>query len=179
MTYIIALLSVFNCIVIWTAGPYLFDSFAPKVNGVKDPWVGQLATEYSKFISVGVMFYHFACCYQFMANGMGQTQITLIMTSFASLVHLVLASALIDVFPSKMTGIGISSMIHMFCRFLIAVVFVRFNKVTSEALIPFSDPESRKDLKEMAILGFNSFLLRVMAWWAFDVFTQLAATLET
>lgn len=27
-------------------------------------------------------------------------------------------------------------------------------------------------------LGWDSMLLRVMAWWAFDVFTQLAATLD-
>lgn len=78
-----------------------------------------------------------------------------------------------------MQAVGVASMIHMFTRFIVAVIFVKFNKVTKEALLPFNDPESTKDLKDMFVLGFNSFLLRVMAWWAFDVFTQLAASLET
>jgi Na+-driven multidrug efflux pump len=34
---------------------------------------------------------------------------------------------------------------------------------------------SFKDLGYIVVLGWQSFRLKVMGWWAFDVFTQLAA----
>lgn len=71
MTIIVGILSVINLAIIWGAGPFLFEALSPVSNGVKDPWVGKLATEYSRYISIGVMFYHFASCFIFMSNGMG------------------------------------------------------------------------------------------------------------
>jgi hypothetical protein len=39
------------------------------------------------------------------------------------------------------------------------------------------DEDSFKGLSEIAIIGYNSFLVKVMGWWAFDVFTQMASLL--
>lgn len=37
------------------------------------------------------------------------------------------------------------------------------------------DKASWADLGPLAKIGWNTFLVQVMGWWAFDVFTQLAA----
>jgi Na+-driven multidrug efflux pump len=39
------------------------------------------------------------------------------------------------------------------------------------------DEDSFKGLNEIITVGYNSFLVKVMGWWAFDVFTQFAALL--
>ena len=56
-------------------------------------------------------------------------------------------------------------------RFFIINAAVRFDSKLSKMLITFSDPDSYRNLGEMALLGWNSILLKVMGWWAFDVFT--------
>lgn len=45
-------------------------------------------------------------------------------------------------------------------------------------LIPISHKESWEGLGKMMKLGFMGVLTRVMGWWAFDVFTQLASFLS-
>ena len=39
------------------------------------------------------------------------------------------------------------------------------------------DEDSFKDLSVIVQVGYNSFLVKVMGWWAFDVFTQMASLL--
>ena len=38
---------------------------------------------------------------------------------------------------------------------------------------------SREGLWEMHRIGFRNLVLKIMGWWAFDVFTQMAAFLPT
>ena len=63
------------------------------------------------------------------------------------------------------------------CRYAIAYCFAVSDKDLSKCLIPLSHPDSWKDFKYTIKIGWESFLLRVMGWWAFDVFTQLASML--
>lgn len=44
-------------------------------------------------------------------------------------------------------------------------------------MISMFHPDSKTDLYYTFKVGFYSFLHKCMGWWAFDVFTQLAATL--
>ena len=39
------------------------------------------------------------------------------------------------------------------------------------------DEDSFKGMGEIVSVGYNSFMVKVMGWWAFDVFTQLASLL--
>ena len=77
----------------------------------------------------------------------------------------------------KMTGVAIASMIHFVFRFIFMFTLVRCDKSAQKCFIPLNDEDSFKGLREMLIVGWNSFLVKVMGWWAFDVFTQMAAML--
>jgi len=109
---------------------------------------------------------------------MGKTTINLYSTSIASVIHWIIAFSIVDCFESKMIGIAIATNIHFIFRFIIAVILTRTDEKVKEGIISFDSPESWKDLGVMCKLGFDSVLLKVMAWWAFDVFTQLASFLS-
>jgi len=98
-------------------------------------------------------------------------------TIFATVIHIFLAPYLAVTLDMKMLGISIATMIHFIMRFLGNRTICQLDSHLSRSFVSIRDPDSWKDLGEMAWLGWNSFLLKVMGWWAFDVFTQLAAFL--
>jgi len=70
-------------------------------------------------------------------------------------------------------------MIQFIVRAAVGFLLTVTDKDLNKSFISMKDPESWKDLGEMYTLGWNTILLRVMAWWAFDVFTQIATFLPT
>lgn len=70
-----------------------------------------------------------------------------------------------------MLGAAIASSIHFVCRFLIAYFFISRDEKLKKCFISFNHPDSWKDLGHITKVGWNSFLLKVMGWWAFDIFT--------
>ena len=79
----------------------------------------------------------------------------------------------------KMLGISIATSLHFFVRYIVSYVIMSFDKDLNKFFIPFSDPESydKAGLIEMNSLGWSVFAMRVMGWWANDVFTILATNL--
>jgi Na+-driven multidrug efflux pump len=77
----------------------------------------------------------------------------------------------------KMTGVAIASMIHFCFRYIIMYSLVSSNKDAQKCMIPLKHEDSWKGHKEIIVVGWNSFLVKVMGWWAFDVFTQMASML--
>lgn len=77
----------------------------------------------------------------------------------------------------KMHGIAIATAIHFFLRFFFTRTICHMDSKLSENMVSIRAPECWEGLGEMFKFGFDFFLLRVMGWWAFDVFTQLAAFL--
>lgn len=98
------------------------------------------------------------------------------MTGISSVIHWILAFSLFGQYENKMTPIVIATTVHFVFRFIVPFTFAKTNAKCNENMISIRDSESWKDLKEIFQQGFDSLMLRVMAWWAFDVFTQLAAT---
>jgi hypothetical protein len=70
-----------------------------------------------------------------------------------------------------MTGIAIASSFQFLMRTLISVSIAFCDPDLRRCLIPLNHPDSWKDLGYSIKIGWESFLLRVMGWWAFDVFT--------
>jgi Na+-driven multidrug efflux pump len=71
----------------------------------------------------------------------------------------------------KMVGVAIASCVQFICRFLIMFVCAKTDKELSKSFIPLFHEDSFKDLGYVLEIGWQSFLLKVMGWWAFDVFT--------
>jgi MATE family multidrug resistance protein len=111
------------------------------------------------------------------ANAFGVTYLNLAMTAIASVVHWTLVYFITDMFDNKMIPIAIASSVQFTVRCIVVWLGIRGNEEMKKGLIPLSDPQSWEDLKEMRQLGFDSVLLKVMGWWAFDIFTQLASFL--
>lgn len=128
-------------------------------------------------VAPAVFLYHIGTAVLQYASSSGKTKYALYSNAIASFAHWAIAIGFFDKYEDKMTIIAIASSFQFFVRFLVAFVCVYTDKEIAEGLIPLTDPESTKDLKEMLALGGNSILLRVMSWWAFDVFTQLASRL--
>lgn len=76
-----------------------------------------------------------------------------------------------------MTGVAIASLVHFCFRYIIMFSLVSTNKDAQKCMIPLKHEDSWKGLREIVVVGWNSFLVKVMGWWAFDVFTQLASLL--
>jgi Na+-driven multidrug efflux pump len=144
-----------------------------------DPMVTKLAVEYIRFTACGVIVSAYGVTYSSWATACGKNQVGMFSTILASIVHLTIVWNIFDKFDNKMTPIAISSMIQFFCRATFSILFTVMDSDMRKAFIPYSDPESRKDLREMYAHGGNTILLRVMSWWAFDVFTQLCSSLPT
>lgn len=75
----------------------------------------------------------------------------------------------------KMLGVALASSIHFVFRFLIIFACAKLDKDLKKSFIPIFHEDSFKDLGYVLEIGWQSFLLKVMGWWAFDVFTQFAA----
>ena len=58
------------------------------------------------------------------------------------------------------------------------MAFVHLNKELKRGLIPFFSKETSKHWGEVSRAGYHSFLLRVMSWWTFDLFTWFASFLD-
>lgn len=93
----------------------------------------------------------------------------------ASLIHFILAPYLATTLDLKMTGVAISTSIHFVIRFIIQYLCCICDKDLQRSHIPLWHPDSWNGLGEITKIGFNSFLMKVMGWWAFDVFTTLAS----
>jgi len=70
-----------------------------------------------------------------------------------------------------MFGVALASAIHMCLRWVITLVLFKLDEDLEKSDIPLTHPDSFKDLGKMAIIGWETFLVKVMGWWAFDVFT--------
>ena len=97
----------------------------------------------------------------------------------ASAIHWFLANYLAVTLDMRMLGISISTCIHFIIRYISGYFIMKFDKDLNKFFIPFSDPESydKAGLTEMNSLGWSVFAMRVMGWWANDVFTILATNL--
>ena len=111
------------------------------------------------------------------ASCQGFPRIGFFSTAGSSIIHWILAYYLAVDLDMKMLGVAIASSVQFFMRFLISFVFCFANPKLRRSMISLTNAESWKNLGDMFTIGFNSFLLRVMGWWAFDVFTQMAAAL--
>ena len=101
----------------------------------------------------------------------GKPFYSVISTAGASLVHWVLCPVLAIKYDMKMTGVAIASSVHFVCRFLIILVCAKMDPHLNRSFIPIFHPDSFKDLGYVLEIGWQSFLVKVMGWWAFDVFT--------
>ena len=103
----------------------------------------------------------------------------MISTIGASLVHWVVAYVLAVHYDMKMIGVAIASCVQFIMRFVIVYWLAHRDEDLQRSLIPLSHEDSFKDLGHIVQVGYQSFLLKVMGWWAFDVFTQLAALMDS
>lgn len=100
------------------------------------------------------------------------------MTTSSALVHFSVAKVLCNVYDMKFLGIAIASAVHFVARFLVGVMVVRYTKTFNSHIVPLCSADSFKDMNDIFKLGMQSVLLKVMGWWAFDVFTLLASQLN-
>ena len=105
-------------------------------------------------------------------------QYTFYSTLSASICHWIMAYYFAVNLDMKMTGVAIASSIHFVIRAVVSITCVRLDPDLKKCLIPIMHEDSWKGLKDMFHLGCSSMLLKVMGWWAFDVFTQLAGFLD-
>ena len=146
-------------------------------------WMGQpedvalLAARYVKIVGPGVIIYIWGCAIQQFCSCQGKPRYNLYSTVGASICHWIIAYYLAVKLDMKMTGCAIASSIQFIMRFVIVYICVLWDADLYQCLIPLSHPDSWKDFKYTLKIGWDSFLLRVMGWWAFDVFTQLASML--
>lgn len=129
--------------------------------------------------AVGVMFSVFGVTMSTFATAFGKNEVGMFSTIFGTLVHFIVVNCIFDSFTNKMIPIGIASGLQFFARAFSSYIQTMLDEKCKSAFIPYSDPASWEDLGEIYRHGFNTLLLRTMGWWAFDVFTQLAATLPT
>jgi len=95
----------------------------------------------------------------------------LMSTVLASFTHWIVAYILCCVFDYKMIGIAIATGSYYVARFLLRLIFSKCDKELSKNSVSFKDPRSWENLREMHEYGFSTMTLKVMTWWAFDVFT--------
>lgn len=92
--------------------------------------------------------------------------------------HFLVAKTLTSVYDLKFLGIAIASSIHFIVRGVVGTLLVRYGKSFKKSIVPICSGDSFKDMGAIFKLGFQSIMLKVMGWWAFDVFTLLASQLD-
>ena len=123
------------------------------------------------FYFVGFSYNNFASCH-------GVTHYSLITLICASSFHWIVSTILCKHYDFKMYGIAITTTLHFVVRCIVPYVLMRCNSFFDGRILALSDKESWTGFGEIVKLGWTSVILKVMGWWAFDVFTLLAAQLS-
>ena len=105
----------------------------------------------------------------------GHPETQFISTGLATLIHYFLANYLARTLDLRMQGIAIATLVHFAARLFFSATYCRLNSDLKRGIIPLRHEDSFKELGYIAKVGWESFRLKVMGWWAFDVFTQLSA----
>ena len=145
-----------------------------------EPRVAIMATRYVKIVSVGGIINVVGSSFQFFSTGQGKPRYILLSTLTASTVHFIIAKILVDQ-GYALTGCAIASSIQFVVRTCIWVLVATCDKDLNKSLVSIKDPRvwDKEGFRELNHQGWSSFLLKVMGWWAFDVFTLLAGQLTT
>ena len=137
--------------------------------------VSDAAATYIRVVSPFIIIYAQGKCYTEYANMQGKPQYQLYSTIIATAVHLYLVYYLALDLDMRMHGVAISTGIHFFLRSFFAILFCTFDKNLRRCEISLYNSASHKDLGPLALIGWQTFLVRIMGWWAFDVITYIAA----
>ena len=122
-----------------------------------------------------MLLYFVGFSYNNFANCHGVTHYAMITLMCASGTHWVMTFILCKQYDFKMYGIAISTGIHFFVRLIVPLILMKLNPFFDGRIIPLSDKDSWTGFREIVRLGGASIMLKVMGWWAFDVFTLLAS----
>ena len=138
-----------------------------------------LAQQYINIVSFGQLAFALNSVFYHQAYGQGKPQYGLIATSAAALTHIFLAPYLCNTLDMKLKGVAIASTVQYLVRAAITYLAARFDPLLKKAWVSMSDERvwDKEGFREMQRFGWSTFLVKVMGWWAFDVFTLLAATL--
>ena len=81
----------------------------------------------------------------------------------------------------EMEGVAFSSSLQFVVRAIVMITCCLCDSDLRRCFVSMKDPRvwNRTGLSELNQQGWISFVLKVMGWWAFDVFTLLAASLTT
>ena len=152
---------------------HLFDLF------ITDKVVCHMATQYCRIVGAGLFAFVVSINFTHFATGQGKPRYSLYGTVAGSLVHFVLAPYLSMTLDLKLVGIAISSAVQFVVRGLVVMTCCYCDKDLQRSFVPLRDPRvwTKAGFSELNSLGWASFVLKVMGWWAFDVFTLLAANL--
>ena len=140
--------------------------------------IAYIAALYCRIVAPSMLLYFIGFSYTNFASCHGVTHYALITLIISSAFHFCMSSFLCRYHDYKMHGIAIATFLHFVCRCLVPFVLIKRNKFFDESIIPFSDKDSWTGFGHIIRLGFVSIMLKVMGWWAFDVFTLLASQLS-
>jgi MATE family multidrug resistance protein len=141
----------------------------------QDPEVVANAAIYAWCCVPGIMFYSWGACYSKYLTAQRITYVGTLSTITASLVHFVVAYVLAVYYELDMLGIGISTSIHFFIRFLVSYGYVNWSGKFNQHKVPLSDPDCRRNIKPQLYLSLQCASLAVWSWWAMDIFTLIAS----
>ena len=99
-------------------------------------------------------------------------------TIFASILHIWIAPYMAVTLVMKMVGLGIATIFHFFIRFMINFIMCSLDATVKQGLVSPFDKACWIEFPYVIGVSWNAFLIKVAGWWAFDVFTQLAALLS-
>lgn len=122
-------------------------------------------------MSPSLIAFFWSAAYQSLAISIGKPKYFLFSTVGASLLHYTLAYILGVKYGLNIVGVAIASNIHFIARFLIIYSLILKDEESRKCLIPLRHEDSFIDLREIFKVGYDSFVNRVMGWWAFDVYT--------
>ena len=136
--------------------------------------IAREASLYMRIASPGIICFLWGNGFLMFCSLQGKPFVNVINKLFPSLIHIWLAHHLAVTLDMRIRGIAIATLIHFILRFLFAMSYAFYKPELRKGLQPLTHPKSVENLSEVTSLGYHSFLNRVMGWWAFDVFTQLA-----
>lgn len=133
--------------------------------------VSYLASLYVRIVAPGIIVYCWGMCYGLLGSNCGKPIYNTISTFSASVFHWVVAWYLGVVLDMKIKGVAIASALQFCVRFILPFTMARCDKDIRKCLIPIFHEDSTKSLDRMFKEGWSSLLVKVMGWWAFEIFT--------
>eukprot|EP00347_Sterkiella_histriomuscorum_P003491 403364095 len=140
----------------------------------QEPRIAREASHFSFLVIPGLFFFGIYHTYSKYLAGQREVRFSMFTNMIAFFLHIPTIYFIVEYLGFGLHGVAIATSIHLFNRFWIIQLMIRFSKFHAYR-VSFRDQDCYKNLRPQFIMSLQSCGMIIWSWWAFDMFTFMSS----